>query len=71
MDDFNFTAPDFGKNPIKYLKDVKAELKKVNWPTKKQMLNSTILVIIVSIIVGSILGLADYSFTQLFSIILK
>jgi len=70
MEDFNFTAPDFGKNPIEYLKDVKAELKKVKWPTQKQMINSTLLVLIVSVVVGSILGLADYGFTQLFAKIL-
>jgi preprotein translocase subunit SecE len=71
MEDFNFTTPDFGSNPIEYLKDAKAELKKVKWPTKKQAINSTILVIIVTIATGAFLGALDYGFSQVFAYLLK
>lgn len=35
-----------------FLKDVKAELKKVIWPTKKQLVNNTVAVITIVLIVG-------------------
>lgn len=45
---------------INYLKESKAELGKVTWPTRQQAVNSTILVIVVSIVVAAFLGGADY-----------
>lgn len=71
MDDFNFTTPDFGSNPIQYIKDAKSELKKVKWPTQKQIIDSTILVLVISFVVGLLLGAFDYAFAQLFTLILK
>lgn len=43
-----------------YLKDSKAELHKVVWPTKKQTVNHTLLVIGFSLGLALILGAADY-----------
>lgn len=43
------------------------EMKQVTWPTRKQTINFTIIVIIVSIIIAAYLGFFDY----LFSAILK
>ena len=71
MDDFNFSAPNFGSSPIQYFKDAKAELKKVKWPTQKQIIDSTGLVLIISVLVGTLLGLSDYAFTQVFATLLK
>ena len=42
-----------------FLREVKAELKKVVWPPKNQTIASTIVVIILVIIVSSFLGLFD------------
>lgn len=36
------------------IKDTKAELKKVVWPTKKQVINNTLTVIILVIVVSAI-----------------
>lgn len=35
------------------------ELKKVSWPTKKQTINLTLVVIIVSLIIGVYVGIID------------
>jgi preprotein translocase subunit SecE len=48
-----------------YIKETKAEMSHVNWPTKNQTINFTLLVIAVSVVVALILGLSDYVFTQL------
>lgn len=45
---------------INYLKESKAELHKVTWPTKKEAINATILVIIISFLVAAFLGTIDY-----------
>ena len=44
---------------IEFLKDVKAELKKVTWPTRKETISSTYLVIIMVIVISAFLGLVD------------
>jgi preprotein translocase SecE subunit len=40
------------------------ELTKVAWPTWKQVVEMTIAVIIITLIVGSILGLFDYGLSK-------
>jgi preprotein translocase subunit SecE len=55
-----------------FLKEAKAELLKVNWPNKKQVINYTILVIGVSVAVAIFLGGLDYFFNYILkSILLK
>lgn len=48
-----------------FLKDVKAELKKVIWPTPKQLINNTVSVIVIVLIVGVIVFLLDLCFEKL------
>ena len=50
-----------------FFKEAKAELMKVNWPTRKQAINYTLIVIGISLAVAFFLGSLDY----LFSYILK
>lgn len=57
---------------IQFLREAKAELLKVNWPSKKQTINYTLLVIGVSIAVAIFLGSLDYFFNYILkSILLK
>lgn len=44
----------------KWLKDMKSELKKVQWPTKKQTVNNTLIVIACVIVVGVFIWIFDY-----------
>ena len=55
---------------IQFFKESRAELKKVVWPTKADVLSSIKVVIISTIIVAIILGLLDLGFSQLFRLIL-
>lgn len=50
---------------VKAIENIIGELKKVVWPTKQETINLSIMVIIVSIVVGIILGLLDFGFTEL------
>lgn len=47
----------------RYLKESKDELKKVSWPTRKQAINHTLMVILISLGVAIFLGTLDYLLT--------
>lgn len=49
---------------IDYLKDTKAEVKHVSWPTQRQAMVFTALVIVFSVVVAILLGFADFIFTE-------
>jgi preprotein translocase subunit SecE len=49
---------------IQFLKEVRLELKKVSWPSRKELVGSTTLVIVVSIIAGMSLGIFDMVFSR-------
>jgi preprotein translocase subunit SecE len=48
-----------------FLKEAKIELKKVTWPTPKQTLASTSVVIIVVVIVSLFLGIVDFGISKI------
>jgi preprotein translocase SecE subunit len=54
-----------------YLRDTKAELKHVNWLTKGQLTNFTILVIVLSLACGLLLGGFDALYTYLLNLIIS
>jgi len=58
-------------NIISFLKEVKEELGKVAWPTREQTLRYTILVILVTVVVGVLLGGLDFILTKITTIILQ
>ena len=55
---------------IKYLKETRAELKKVNWPSRQEATNLTLIVMAVTSFMALLLGLLDYIFAKLFELIL-
>ncbi len=58
------------KKIFNFLKESRAELKKVNWPSKEEVLTSTRVVIISILIIASVIALVDYVIkTVVFAII--
>ena len=49
----------------KFLKEVGLEIKKVTWPTKKEILKNTLLVISISLALAIFLGGLDFLFKKL------
>ncbi len=49
---------------INFFKEVRAEFKQISWPKRESIIQSTIVVISISIIVSLVLGGFDYLFTQ-------
>jgi len=51
--------PGFFARIGKWLKEMKVELKKVQWPTRKQTVNNTLIVIACVVVVGIFIWLFD------------
>lgn len=54
-----------------YLREVKAELKKVTWPSRKQTVGTTAVVIVLVMIISVFLGLVDMSLSGLIRLIFQ
>ncbi|HVZ66979.1 MAG TPA: preprotein translocase subunit SecE [Patescibacteria group bacterium] len=54
-----------------FLKEVRSELEKVTWPTSADVVRLTIIVLVISAIVGVYLGAADYGFTNLLGLLIS
>lgn len=54
-----------------FLREIRTELRKVIWPTKKEAINLTMIVIGVSAAVGVFLGLVDFAFGEMFQLLLR
>ena len=59
------------KKIVKFLKETKRELKKVNWPTKKQVVKLTIVVVFITLVVALYLGSLDFIFAKMIGVLLK
>jgi preprotein translocase subunit SecE len=54
---------------VRYLRETRAELRKVTWPTRKEALNLTYIVLGVTFAFAVILGLLDWILSQIFQLI--
>jgi preprotein translocase subunit SecE len=57
--------------PTGFLRETRDELKKVTWPTRQEVVRLTMVVIVVSLVVGLFLGALDFSFTKLLGVFIK
>lgn len=55
---------------LKFFKETKAELKKVTWPTKEQLVHNTGVIIAFIVIMCVILSLLDFGFTELMKLLI-
>lgn len=60
----------FGKT-AQFLREVKVELKKVTWPSRKQTIGSTVVVIALVMIISIFLGTVDLGLSSLIRIVLQ
>ena len=56
-------------NNGKFVREVRSELKKVVWPTKKELVNYTVAVFIAVILISVIIGIVDTVFAELFKLL--
>ena len=55
---------------MQFLREVKIEFKKVTWPSRKQTIGSTVVVIILVMIISAFLGLVDFGLGNMVSAVL-
>ena len=62
---------NFFKGIGKAFKNMYHELKKVTWPTKKELINYSVVVFVFMIIMGAIIGVIDFAAGELINLIVK
>ncbi|HAW69987.1 MAG TPA: preprotein translocase subunit SecE [Firmicutes bacterium] len=55
----------------RFFREVRAELRKVSWPNRKELTNNTLVVIVTVFVMAGIVSLFDVSLTALFSLFLR
>lgn len=53
------------RGPVRFAKEVRGELKKVNWPDREQLRQSTLVVLIIVATLGVYVAAWDYVFQNL------
>jgi preprotein translocase subunit SecE len=61
---------NFLTRSIQFLREVKAELKKVTWPSRKQTIGSTAVVLVLVLIISLFLGIVDVGLSGLIRMVL-
>lgn len=54
-----------------YIKETQAEMKHVNWPTREQTARFTGMVIVVSLGTALLLGISDFIFSKLLTLLFR
>jgi preprotein translocase subunit SecE len=55
---------------IQYFRETYFELKKVSWPTRREAVNLTVIVILVTTFLAIVLGLMDWIYSMIFGLFL-
>ncbi|MDE2179925.1 MAG: preprotein translocase subunit SecE [candidate division NC10 bacterium] len=56
---------------VQFLQEVRIELKKVNWPLRKEVVGSTIVVIVSVFILSLFLGVVDAALQRLLTLVVR
>jgi len=56
---------------LQFLREVKVELKKVTWPSRKQTMGSTVVVLVIVTIISLFLGIVDAGLSGLIRAVLQ
>lgn len=57
------------QSPALFVRQTVAELRRVTWPTRAEVVNYTLIIILAVVIAGVIIGNIDYVFSRLISLI--
>lgn len=56
---------------VKYFREVYGELKRVSWPTKKELVSYTVAVVVFVVLMAVIVGLLDFVFANGIKLIVR
>ena len=55
----------------KFISEVVAEMKKVSWTTRRELVDSTLIVILSSFLLGIFVGVIDFAFSKGVAVIIR
>jgi len=58
------TAPIRKKSRFSFFRESIEELKKAQWPTRREAFRLSVLVMVICVFIGGLLGILDYGFTK-------
>ncbi len=61
--------PSFFSKVGRYFRDLRGEFKKIVWPSKKQVINNLVVVLICMAVTGVAIWILDWAFINLFALI--
>jgi len=70
-DNSTFTLKRYFIVVRQFLSDAKVELKKVTWPTKKELLSTTAVVIVLVVLIAFFLGIVDLGLVKIIKNVIK
>ena len=56
---------------VRYFKEMRAELKRVIWPSRRTTVNLTMIVLAVTVVMSITMGFLDWVFAKLFALIIS
>ncbi len=59
------------QKPVIFLREVKQELSKVSWSTRSELMGSTVVVMVVTLIMAAFIGLIDLVLSKILTIVFK
>jgi preprotein translocase subunit SecE len=62
---------DFLRRVQEFVREVVAEFRKVSWPSRQELINSTVVVITVTVVVSLFLGAVDVALARIVERILR
>jgi preprotein translocase subunit SecE len=60
-----------GNVVTRFLRETRSELRKVVWPTRREALNMTGIVLAVTLVMAAGLGIIDWLFTRVFALVVR
>lgn len=61
--------PNIFQKLSRFFKDIYSELKKVLWPSRKQVFNNTVVVLLTCLLLGGIIWILDYALGLLYTLV--
>jgi preprotein translocase subunit SecE len=60
-----------GNFVVRFLRETRSEMKKVVWPSRREAVNMTAIVLGVTVLMAAGLGIVDWLLTKLFALVLR
>ncbi|NLN65765.1 MAG: preprotein translocase subunit SecE [Clostridiaceae bacterium] len=61
--------PNILQKLTKFVKDIYLELKKVLWPSRKQVINNTLTVLVTCLLIGGVIWILDFALGYLYKLV--